>query len=177
MWLHDGFTPIIWSPLTSGPLRLANGFDCPTMQQGQPCSQFQCSQQLGVKEGLAHSFPLSSHTVCRWACAFVQLHKPTTRMNRFVSKIFRVKFVALNRSFSCVHRYDDSEDEMEPEIEEAFENFWLESERKRQQWHESENLWDSNRHIWKVEKQRNECQIGSNIYFTENKRFNIKSCL
>nr|XP_046243974.1 polyadenylate-binding protein-interacting protein 1 isoform X2 [Scatophagus argus] len=29
--------------------------------------------------------------------------------------------------------YDDSEDEMEPEIEEAFENFCLESERKRQQ--------------------------------------------
>lgn len=29
--------------------------------------------------------------------------------------------------------YEDSEDEMEPEIEEAFENFCLESERKRQQ--------------------------------------------
>ncbi|XP_070760507.1 polyadenylate-binding protein-interacting protein 1 [Enoplosus armatus] len=29
--------------------------------------------------------------------------------------------------------YDDSEDEMEPEMEEAFENFCLESERKRQQ--------------------------------------------
>ncbi|KAM3610872.1 uncharacterized protein V6R79_009963 [Siganus canaliculatus] len=29
--------------------------------------------------------------------------------------------------------YDNSEDEMEPEIEEAFENFCLESERKRQQ--------------------------------------------
>lgn len=28
---------------------------------------------------------------------------------------------------------------MEPEIEEAFENFCLESERKRQQWRESES--------------------------------------
>lgn len=30
-------------------------------------------------------------------------------------------------------RYEDSEDEMEPEMEEAFESFCLESERKRQQ--------------------------------------------
>uniref|UniRef100_A0A3Q1G2W1 Polyadenylate-binding protein-interacting protein 1 n=1 Tax=Acanthochromis polyacanthus TaxID=80966 RepID=A0A3Q1G2W1_9TELE len=37
--------------------------------------------------------------------------------------------VLLNR---CLHRYD-FEDEMEPEIEEAFESFCLESERKRQQ--------------------------------------------
>lgn len=43
--------------------------------------------------------------------------------------------VALNHLFypSCVQRYEDSEDEMEPEMEEAFESFCLESERKRQQ--------------------------------------------
>ncbi|XP_044052313.1 polyadenylate-binding protein-interacting protein 1 isoform X2 [Siniperca chuatsi] len=35
---------------------------------------------------------------------------------------------------------DDSEDGMEPEMEEAFENFCLESERKRQQCRESERL-------------------------------------
>lgn len=39
--------------------------------------------------------------------------------------------------FCCIHRYD-FEDEMEPEMIEAFENFCLESERKRQQWRESE---------------------------------------
>lgn len=45
-------------------------------------------------------------------------------------------------SFLVFKRYEDSEDEMEPEMEEAFESFCLESERKRQQWHHSDNLWD-----------------------------------
>lgn len=43
------------------------------------------------------------------------------------------KHICLNRSSYWVHRYDDSEDEMEPEMEEAFEHFCRESERKRQQ--------------------------------------------
>lgn len=67
----------------------------------------------------------------------------------------------LNRPRFCLHRFD-IEDEMEPEMEEAFENFCLESERKRQQWHEREHLWAltgvlvyfSHFSCWNVEKQR-----------------------
>lgn len=40
----------------------------------------------------------------------------------------------LNLSFCFFHRYlDDIDDEMDPEIEEAYEKFCLESERKRKQ--------------------------------------------
>lgn len=41
------------------------------------------------------------------------------------------------QSLFYVHRYD-FDDEMEPEIEEAFERFCLESEGKRKHWHQSE---------------------------------------
>lgn len=81
-------------------------------------------------------------SVCVCVCVCTHQHKPTDCKNKIISTVSKVQREALNHS-RCVCRYEDSEDEMEPEIEEAFENFCLESERKRQQWRQSVNLWDS----------------------------------
>lgn len=141
MWSNSSFPrEVMWPPLTCGPLSLAAVFDCPTMQQGWPQSQIQFSQQLGVKEGLTHSCspPPAFSVFLRAVCVSVNMFWNAEYFNVHILllRILKVTSIHLN-PLCCVHRYD-FEDEMEPEIEEAFEHFCLESERKRQQWRESE---------------------------------------
>ena len=43
----------------------------------------------------------------------------------------KVPEVEPKRVIQCVYRFEEEDDEMDPEIEEAFENFCLESEKER----------------------------------------------
>lgn len=150
VWLHGGFTPIILSPLTCGPLSLANVFDWPTMHQGQPCSQIQCSQQLGVKEGLARSCPLSFQTVC--FCAVTQTSYPQEQicLKDIKSQVCGSKsLVLLCPQIWWFWRWDGAWDRR---------SFWEFLFRIREETTTMTWEWESvrlNRHIWKAVKQRN----------------------
>lgn len=120
---------------------------------------------VGFERGLS-----SARSLQNCVCCCVQLHKTPAFDSALVLKVWKMNPVALTCSLSAVHR-SDSEDEMGSEIEEAFENFCLESERKRQQWHDSENPGDSHPFTYPDEKWTNLDQIGLNSYFTKNKNF------
>lgn len=111
------------------------------MQQGEPLPGFQFSQQMSVKEGLARCYPLCELWLCYCALCKWPFSNPYFRSlnNRYTRHPYIQEHICLfkdlkkvNDWFCCFHRFD-SEDEMEPEIEEAYETFCLEAEMRRKQ--------------------------------------------
>lgn len=114
-------------------------------------------------------------------CFCAQLHKPTTYLQEHIclkglkSKVCGSKsLVSLCSQIRWLRRWDGAWDGR---------SLWEFLFRIREETTTMTWGWESvrlNRHIlshstwWKVDKQRNEHQMGSNVYFTEYKHFNWK---